>query len=478
MRIFVVPPTGDDRNENYDRTVDVTPVHGTIVEGSINTSEKNGNRVKPNAGDDRNANEGQPNAATEVFIDLSDDSFQIEDEPNDENDDEDATYAADKDEDFNFDDADVGDDVEDAAKLNEDCNVENEHACADDASEYAGLKDENDELDRQTEYDPSEELISLANESDDDDGNCVTSTNLNFNVRRDLRIKKLQVGQKFGSAAEFREAVRDIVIKRKFDLTFVRNDGDRVTIICKQECGWKIRGSSNTNDDSFQVREFNDKHNCTGVRVNGHVTYSYIAKHYIGTVRADPGCTVAGIADTVEKDLHVVVTKQKVRRAKSLAIQLIEGNHEQQFGRARDYWQLVLQSNLGSVANGPYGGHMLVAVGRDANNGLFPIAIACVESECRDSWEWFLNELMGLVGNYLDFTFISDRQKGLVEIFENMYRGADIRFCLKHLYDNFKLKYKGTRLKNLYWDAATAYTTSEFELYMQEMRNVDKNAYE
>lgn len=43
---------------------------------------------------------------------------------------------------------------------------------------------------------------------------------------------------------------------------------------------------------------------------------------------------------------------------------------------------------------GKFGGHLMHAVGRDANNQMYPLAIACVESECKDSWSWFLETLI------------------------------------------------------------------------------------
>lgn len=62
------------------------------------------------------------------------------------------------------------------------------------------------------------------------------------------------------------------------------------------------------------------------------------------------------------------------------------------------------------------GDQMLSAVGRDDNNSIFPVAMAIVESECYDSWKWFLM----LLQDYLDlgtgyaFTLISDQQKVII----------------------------------------------------------------
>ena len=44
------------------------------------------------------------------------------------------------------------------------------------------------------------------------------------------------------------------------------------------------------------------------------------------------------------------------------------------------------------------GGQLMAAVGRDANNQMYPLAMALVESECKDSRGWFLDLLTDHIG--------------------------------------------------------------------------------
>jgi hypothetical protein len=55
----------------------------------------------------------------------------------------------------------------------------------------------------------------------------------------------------------------------------------------------------------------------------------------------------------------------------------------------------------------------MAAVGRDANNNMYPIAMAVVEAETRESWTWFLETLVAHLApcGPHGWTFISDRQK-------------------------------------------------------------------
>jgi hypothetical protein len=73
---------------------------------------------------------------------------------------------------------------------------------------------------------------------------------------------------------------------------------------------------------------------------------------------------------------------------------------------------------------GTYRGQLMAAVSRDANNSMYPLSIAVIEAETKDSWTWFLEALVYDLGPAppQGWTFISDRQK--VSIFI---------FCILHL---------------------------------------------
>ncbi|KAL3518767.1 hypothetical protein ACH5RR_021356 [Cinchona calisaya] len=64
---------------------------------------------------------------------------------------------------------------------------------------------------------------------------------------------------------------------------------------------------------------------------------------------------------------------------------------------------------------GVYKGQSMHAVGRDTNNKMFPLAIALVESECKDSWSWILEILTEHIGMPTEkgWFFISDRRKAI-----------------------------------------------------------------
>ncbi|KAL0434473.1 UNVERIFIED_CONTAM: hypothetical protein Slati_2781600 [Sesamum latifolium] len=63
---------------------------------------------------------------------------------------------------------------------------------------------------------------------------------------------------------------------------------------------------------------------------------------------------------------------------------------------------------------GPFGGVLLTAIGLDENNELYPVAFVVAESECKESWMFFFENLANMLDGFspdLPWTFMSDRQK-------------------------------------------------------------------
>ncbi|XP_010260905.1 PREDICTED: uncharacterized protein LOC104599862 [Nelumbo nucifera] len=86
------------------------------------------------------------------------------------------------------------------------------------------------------------------------------------------------------------------------------------------------------------------------------------------------------------------------------------------------------------------GGIILLAIGQDGNNGIYPIVYFVVEAENKESWLWFLNELRDAlcIDDPHKWTFMSDRQKA----------------------------------------EGNSYTQTDFAHYMEVVKNYSKEAYD
>jgi len=152
---------------------------------------------------------------------------------------------------------------------------------------------------------------------------------------------------------------------------------------------------------------------------------------------------------------NVSISRAMSFRARSMAANKIDGSFIEQYKRIYDYAHELRRSNPGSTIKikvedhdgskifqrlyvcfkackdsfvscrsiigldgcflkGKYGGELLTAVARDANDQMLPIAYAIVEVENKDTWSWFLDLLIDDLGGVeccASCTFVSDQQK-------------------------------------------------------------------
>ncbi|KAH1130372.1 hypothetical protein J1N35_001750 [Gossypium stocksii] len=194
----------------------------------------------------------------------------------------------------------------------------------------------------------------------------------------------------------------------------------------------------------------------------------------------------------VKRDFCCLVSLTKCRRAKLRALELIEGAHKAQYEKVYEYLLEACKDGYragcrrivgldGCFLKGYYGGYLLAAVGIDANNGIYPLAYAAVESENQASWLWFLELLaidLEIISSY-QISFMSDKQKGLLEAICMLFPNAETRHCVRHLHSNFKKAgFRTKELKDLLWKAARASTIREFDDVMDELRNTNQHAYD
>ncbi|XP_074310076.1 uncharacterized protein LOC141645015 [Silene latifolia] len=238
--------------------------------------------------------------------------------------------------------------------------------------------------------------------------------------------------------------------------------------------------------DYFQIRTLNLEHRCGVSNYNRKVISEYLAEKFLEFRRTNIDWKLKHFQDHVFKELNVHVSYAKCWLARSRAKLIIFGNGRDQYARVWDYASALIKFNNGSTTivvcdgiesphmtfrrmyiclqslkvgfirgcrpilgvdgvhlKGPYSRMCLVAVGKDGNNNIFPIAWAVMEAENTDSWTWFLelliNDLGKEEGNGL--TFMPDRQKGLIEAINRVVPKANIRYCAQ-----FNIEIEGLKM--------------------------------
>lgn len=67
----------------------------------------------------------------------------------------------------------------------------------------------------------------------------------------------------------------------------------------------------------------------------------------------------------------------------------------------------------GAHLRGKYAGALLSASAQDGNYQVFPIAVAIVDGENDNAWEWFFTMLLKFIPNSKDVVFVSDRHSSI-----------------------------------------------------------------
>ncbi|XP_071902754.1 uncharacterized protein [Coffea arabica] len=206
----------------------------------------------------------------------------------------------------------------------------------------------------------------------------------------------------------------------------------------------------------------------------------------------DPGCSIPGIVNETRRLFMLDISQKKAARTKQKALEALRGNDMKQYHRLWDYVTTVKKFNPdshislqidrpiigldGCFLKSPFGGQLLTALGTDANENMFPISFAVVEVENYDSWSWFLRELITQIGRgnkRVAYTFISDRQKGLVHAIEELFAESEHRFYLKHMFENFKQRFKNQDLRDIFWEVVAAASMTEYETALANLERAD-----
>uniref|UniRef100_A0A2N9J5M7 CCHC-type domain-containing protein n=1 Tax=Fagus sylvatica TaxID=28930 RepID=A0A2N9J5M7_FAGSY len=272
----------------------------------------------------------------------------------------------------------------------------------------------------------SDELISFKATSDEENG--LKPKSVEFDVM-DMSNPVLENGMKFADVYQFREAVREYNLKIGKDLSFVKNDKD------KQQ----IKGKWNVDVSRRQVYRVR-KMAAENIQGSHKEQYKKIWDYCETLKETNVGTTT--LLDVERLCLDVAATFQR------LYVYLAATG----IGFKEGYRPLIGLD--GCFLKGSYKGHLLSVVSRDANDNMYSICVAVVESECKTS--------LVLVSFYT------------VE----RHWGGD-RACVRHIYANFRDSgHRGKALKDKLWAAASAYTEFEFDAHMAELKKLSPLAYE
>ncbi|KAK3224394.1 hypothetical protein Dsin_011419 [Dipteronia sinensis] len=110
---------------------------------------------------------------------------------------------------------------------------------------------------------------------------------------------------------------------------------------------------------------------------------------------------------------------------------------------------------------------------------IYPLAFGFANSECTESWTWFLKKLRKVI-QYLDrVMLVSDRHNGIFNAMEAIFPDAAHGICAYHLAQNLKRFCKQRdNVIWLYYRATYAYRIEEFDRVMSELKETYCKVYD
>ncbi|XP_057791299.1 uncharacterized protein LOC131008435 [Salvia miltiorrhiza] len=335
---------------------------------------------------------------------------------------------------------------------------------------------------------------------------------------------EFELGMLFSSKDEFRDAVQSYAIRSRRTIKCTKTAPTRCYVKCDNvDCKWRISLLKQEDEESWQIRRFHRTHDCDDSFHVRNMKSKWLCKKFIKRFASDRNRKLKVFRQDAIDDLNVDISRDQAYRAKKLALKMLEGDPAAQFGKLWDYAEEIRRTNPGSTViigsvedengqsrfercyicldavkkgfkngcrpiigidgchlKGPVPGIMLTAVGVDRNNNIYPLAWAVVNRESRELWEWFLVVLKQDLELHVDrdYTFMSDKQKGLIQAMAAIFPNSEHRFCVRHLHGNFQLAgFRGLRFKTALMKAAHASTVQEWKARMSELKHLNEAAW-
>ncbi|KAL0322378.1 UNVERIFIED_CONTAM: hypothetical protein Scaly_2534200 [Sesamum calycinum] len=226
-------------------------------------------------------------------------------------------------------------------------------------------------------------------ESDDSNAPSLVFEDIEDSKNTNLKNVELVVRLTFENAQQYMEVLRDWCVWHGYDIEWLKNENHRITVKCKHDgCDWRVHASPIMGGPTFQIKIIKGQHTCARTYDNSLAKTSYLAKRMENEIRDNPNIPIQQI-----RKCNVEINRFKVLKAKKTPLEAIRGADSKQYEYLWNYCETVRQHNPNSKLILRKVNCWFV-VGRDDNDNMVPIALVVVSVENRETWTWFVGELL------------------------------------------------------------------------------------
>ncbi|XP_021736444.1 uncharacterized protein LOC110702993 [Chenopodium quinoa] len=305
----------------------------------------------------------------------------------------------------------------------------------------------------------------------------------------------------FETKAQFLEVFRDYCIQEGFSVSVDHADSQRYIARClMRDCNWRIHASVLRDKVSWAIKKLEGEHaTCGRLEENLMVFSAWLCRHLLQDLEANPDVPVDSLQRLCMERYRIHVKLRLLYKVKSLGREQLHGGFAESYAALLKYAEMIKSTNPGSYAlitwtdsgghilkfkacfisfatqvkgflggcrpiiridgahlSGYYKGIMLTAVSIDGNNEIF-VNLRCLFAQYGSQKD--------------DWTFISDRMRGIESALFEVFPRATRRICCQHLYSNCKgAGWSGTTFHKLIWVAANAYNEYVFGKAMSKIK--------
>nr|XP_016496495.1 PREDICTED: uncharacterized protein LOC107815431 [Nicotiana tabacum] len=281
----------------------------------------------------------------------------------------------------------------------------------------------------------------------------------------------------FESVRQFREALTKYAVDEHVELDKYVNERTRVRVKCCAGCPCLLFASYDSRTKAFVVTNYNPLHKCNGTTKNKLCNSKYLVERYKDRIIYEPTIRIFKFQELVQKELEVYIGRTVARKTKNIVLTQIMGDHIKEFGRILDYRDKLLRTNPDSTCvvrlseethedgrkmfvafyicfdvlkkafldgcrrcigfdgyflKGVCKGQLLVAVCKDGNNQMLPLAWSVVKVENTFNWRWFVNLLKNdlELGDGTELTVITDMQKVTYILLNVLFKSVNLFILL------------------------------------------------
>ncbi|XP_024029591.1 uncharacterized protein LOC112094003 [Morus notabilis] len=338
----------------------------------------------------------------------------------------------------------------------------------------------------------------------------------------DLDISKLpmsfdvNVGNQFMSKSVLKKLMHVIAIRRHFEFKSERSNNSFYVLVCKNKnCTWKMRVAKVSNGNVWAVKKYVKEHTCSldVVSVEHRQANSRVVSEFL------KGDFNIELADRLRpNDLRFImhgkhgveISYYKAQMACRYALASMRGSAVESYASIPFLCNVFKEKNPGSVIsyeldndgrfkyffvclgasiNGwrhykpvisvdgtflknEFSGTLLLYAVLDADNHIFPLGFAIVDSETDSSWEWFFERLKEAIGTREELVIVYDRKSSILKAVDKVFSDASHGFCMQHLLRNLNSNFKGVHVVAIFYRCAKANRKEDFGYFMRQLEAV------